>query len=944
MQKRFRIVISLVIILVAVAFLSYYKFSFVGNVISGDLQNKNSCSNLVAYYPFNGDVKDYSGNNYNGFINLSMLSYSSGRFDKGLSFNAGDVAYNYALAVPNATLDGKSKFSIGFYVKSNPPLPNRYSRNEVFLSVSAHKTQYETAEFDIEQKERLLRVTFNGDGLGHGYNAASRFIVDDGKWHYIVVTLDTDAGILQMFADGNIILRDDKVNQTRVDKPTNETKAKPIKASLVVLGQYKINGVYHDEAYGFRGQLDELAVYDKILAPEEVRKLWIFGGCGARGGFRDINFNCSESDGGINPGKDVMGASINASFLEEQSDLGDFGEYYCDKGNLSLLYIAASSSGIASPISPSSISGLNCILDSDKGDNPFVKGNVKVGGYSKGDVLEDSCVNENNRTNTQHFLQEYYCDNGKVNFTLHYCDFGCSDGKCDFSTEKDFISQDIACSEDTDGNDIYTEGVVLDKQKNVIVATKDYCSVYSGKISQVSTIGKYLVENTCDNGKVNVSLIDCPVGCLNGRCLIETSCKDSEGRNSKENYYRGRLVINSTRWLRAFNDYCTNDLNTLKSANSGSYLVEYACSESGSIAQVVKCKGGCSFGACKQSYDKNKRAVYSDEIVKSFYLNESKYISKQGINLIGVSEQRVKSDLLSAGGLLFLRSKVDAPISSSVLDIKGYSYTYSDKLPNGRALTRNISIYKDENTKQIMNFPFWFRPNELIREAGYVFEYPNIYSVLSKYYLVTPDNELYGQYYPLMFESSYNPELFAFDVLGAIAPAALEMSPLRIVVYNIFGATISEDYLLDFYTGGFKSKSGRRDSLNEIYNLSRDWASNYTRRDAQKIITFEKEPLSYTDANGNEIRVRPESRVAFLLTFNSRDNFGTQKISASCVFGKIDSSGKIIKNNDAQAPCYTVEKNQFMNTSEFNCLLFPTPIGSQTLKVCPDSDGSYSYY
>jgi hypothetical protein len=67
---------------------------------------------LVAYYPFNGDAKDYSGNGYDGAEHGEII-YVDGVIDKAVKFSK----FKDLLELPNTILNNTVTLTVSFWIK-----------------------------------------------------------------------------------------------------------------------------------------------------------------------------------------------------------------------------------------------------------------------------------------------------------------------------------------------------------------------------------------------------------------------------------------------------------------------------------------------------------------------------------------------------------------------------------------------------------------------------------------------------------------------------------------------------------------------------------------------------------------------------------------------------------------------------------------------------------
>ena len=103
-------------------------------IIPGSTLISSSLSDgLIAYYPFNGNANDESGNGYHGTVNGAILtSDKSGIPNKAFSFNGNNTLIDLPLM---SILNNKTKLTISFWVKS----PMNFD-NQPYRAVFSHWT------------------------------------------------------------------------------------------------------------------------------------------------------------------------------------------------------------------------------------------------------------------------------------------------------------------------------------------------------------------------------------------------------------------------------------------------------------------------------------------------------------------------------------------------------------------------------------------------------------------------------------------------------------------------------------------------------------------------------------------------------------------------------------------------------------------------------------
>jgi hypothetical protein len=134
---------------------------------------------LIAYYPFNGNANDESGNGYHGAVNGATLttdrfgnSNSAYSFDGNDTINMGDVsAFNIDPISFSFWIYPTANGSRGLISKYNPSTPIGYfmrmftSSNRPFARYEINRQAYSTTDYGIPLNEWIHLVFISNNGL-----------------------------------------------------------------------------------------------------------------------------------------------------------------------------------------------------------------------------------------------------------------------------------------------------------------------------------------------------------------------------------------------------------------------------------------------------------------------------------------------------------------------------------------------------------------------------------------------------------------------------------------------------------------------------------------------------------------------------------------------------------------------------------------------------------
>lgn len=206
---------------------------------------------LVAYYPFNGNAQDESGTGNNGTIigNVSMTTDRFGNANSaydfpGLPFNYINVPHSESLSLDTMTL-----------------IAWIYSETDYGHGQIIQKNR------DIESGHYGLYTQSIHGNISYG-NSVYAFVNEPpeiGSWHMV-------AGILygstaQFYVDGLLM------HDTVAPSAFNYSGTQPL-----AIGMHFYQGVPDYWTYPYKGKLDDLRIYERVLSPSEISALYHEGG------------------------------------------------------------------------------------------------------------------------------------------------------------------------------------------------------------------------------------------------------------------------------------------------------------------------------------------------------------------------------------------------------------------------------------------------------------------------------------------------------------------------------------------------------------------------------------------------------------------------------------------------------------------------------------------
>ncbi|MFA3784100.1 LamG-like jellyroll fold domain-containing protein [Melioribacteraceae bacterium 4301-Me] len=208
--------------------------------------SKYQIGNLIAFYPFNGNANDESGNGNDGIV--SGATFTNDRFNNPFSALSFDGIDDKVQIKNSAFLNFQNAITISFWMKLNQ-LPTK----EVYII--SHGSWDRRYKVSISSKK--LRWTIKTDKSGNQIlDLDSQSIIDANKlYHCVVIYTGSDAEIWLNGELDSFTSWSGKLLTSDVDLTI---------AQMLPL----------DANYNFKGVLDDIRIYDYTLLPQEIENLY----------------------------------------------------------------------------------------------------------------------------------------------------------------------------------------------------------------------------------------------------------------------------------------------------------------------------------------------------------------------------------------------------------------------------------------------------------------------------------------------------------------------------------------------------------------------------------------------------------------------------------------------------------------------------------------------
>ena len=197
---------------------------------------QNTSNGLIAYYPFDENANDYSGNGNNGIVNNATLV--EGVIGNAYDFNAYSTS---SININKTLISNLSEYSLSMYFKRNISAPlfldTIYSEDIIILFYYAHEI-----EIDIDADI----ITYSSPNLLNG-------------WHSLVLTKNNQN--YSLYIDGSLTANDIFASSDRI-------------VNNAMIGNALSRYFDGSSSKSFKGTIDEFRVYNRILSESEIRSLY----------------------------------------------------------------------------------------------------------------------------------------------------------------------------------------------------------------------------------------------------------------------------------------------------------------------------------------------------------------------------------------------------------------------------------------------------------------------------------------------------------------------------------------------------------------------------------------------------------------------------------------------------------------------------------------------
>jgi hypothetical protein len=329
--------------------------------------------NLVAYYPFSGNVNDSGGNNYNGTLNggptLTQDRFGNSNSAYALDGVDGYIYFGNAMYAdfPDTNADGdyEDDFSISIWAKSS------VTADEAFVAFGESDGLYTGMISRIG-----ANISFNSSNWGFSANTSGKR--SDGQWHQYVFVYSAGS-FREIFIDGS-----------SVAQSNNPDRRFNFKNYGVSIGKERFTASgTEDPTNPYTGSVDDVRIWNVALTGAEVSNLYDYDNLAPMSAPTITNFN------------DITKTYFDASYTIAAPTSNSTGAFTYTSDNSAVATISGTSVTIVG-------AGAATITAAQAGDATYASGSAT----SILTVSSVSVVTENGEFSTTNF--NYVNKNGAI--------------------------------------------------------------------------------------------------------------------------------------------------------------------------------------------------------------------------------------------------------------------------------------------------------------------------------------------------------------------------------------------------------------------------------------------------------------------------------------------------------------------------------------------------
>lgn len=223
------------------------------------------------------EVKDSSVNGYHGNSKNGPYTLDNTTAGGGIGRAAYFDGINDYVEIPQVAADIlRNSASLSFWIKTNQTGNDTISAAPSVIGIEQDGGTDDIRWGWIDSSGHIGVSKGNNGG-----NSKSNKIINDNQWHHVILTWNSSDGKVKIYIDGNLD-RDGQTDSGRVSKIFKS------------IGRTENTNPFKSAVY-FRGYLDEIKIYDKILTDSQVQSIYNYEKSGKNWDGTDrVKVNCLQ--------------------------------------------------------------------------------------------------------------------------------------------------------------------------------------------------------------------------------------------------------------------------------------------------------------------------------------------------------------------------------------------------------------------------------------------------------------------------------------------------------------------------------------------------------------------------------------------------------------------------------------------------------------------------
>ena len=217
----------------------------------------------MAYYPFNGNANDASGNGNDGTVNGATLTTDRfGNAENAYIFNGSS---NFIRVPDTDTLEGNNIKTVAVWIKKNGRINNKQN----YSVISKYQNDAEESGWIVTAPTDDAGTTLLS-GWSKGPCPKVSYEISLNEWFFVVYTVEEngDSFVSKLFVNGTT------VNQTqKMRDDVSDIYLQGNVRDMLIGAAFYYNGEISPYSY-FHGQIDNIRIYNRALSEVEIQALY----------------------------------------------------------------------------------------------------------------------------------------------------------------------------------------------------------------------------------------------------------------------------------------------------------------------------------------------------------------------------------------------------------------------------------------------------------------------------------------------------------------------------------------------------------------------------------------------------------------------------------------------------------------------------------------------